>query len=95
MNATQRTAHPRGNHARPVALILLLALLAGLAAGCGGFADVATDGTRGDSMAPYETAEAPPPDIYQSEEQALTDESFMPEIPARVPSGTVLRGGRR
>lgn len=27
--------------------------------------------------------------------QALTDESFMPEIPARVPSGAVLRGGRR
>jgi cytochrome c peroxidase len=27
--------------------------------------------------------------------QTLTDESFMPEIPARVPSGAVLRGGRR
>jgi len=27
--------------------------------------------------------------------QALTDESFLPEIPARVPSGAVLRGGRR
>ena len=76
MNATERTTHRRRTHARSVALILLLALLAGLTAGCGGSAEVASDGSRGDSVAPYAPAEMPAPDVYESEPQALTDESL-------------------